>query len=61
MVSENGMAVADPEFKDITQEKERVKPVGLTVEKVEQCPIVGIGGLPQVGIGNENSIHGEPL
>ena len=38
MVSENGMAVADPEFKDITQEKERVKPVGLTVEKVEQCP-----------------------
>jgi len=61
MISEDGMAIADPEFKDITQEKERVKPVGLTVEKLEQRPIIGIGRLPQVGIGNEDGFHGKPL
>jgi hypothetical protein len=27
-------------------------------EKAEQCPVVGIGGLPQVGIGQKNGSHG---
>jgi hypothetical protein len=55
------MAVADPEFEDVAEQDQGADLSVLGLQKLQQPAVIGVLGVKQVGIGDENISHGGQL
>jgi hypothetical protein len=55
------MPVSHPEFEDIAEQKKGADLALLFLEKRQQPSVIGVFGIDQVGICDEDISHGEQL